>query len=153
MKINFSTKPSEHVYFVPIDYVQEAITALFQKPVTNTAYHITGDSPMTTRQIEETVCGVLRLDDVSVEIKEDAGAVDTKLMARFVGDLFPYFSSDIIFDQTNVRKVLGDKILDWDYGQKGLETLIRSYYKDHFPDVQWIQTLAEEPVQRAPRRG
>ena len=153
MKINFATKPSEHVYFVPIDYVQEAITALFQKPVTNTAYHITGDSPMTTRQIEETVCGVLRLDDVSVEIKKEAGAVDTKLMARFVGDLFPYFSSDIIFDQTNVRKVLGDKILDWDYGQKGLETLIRSYYKDHFPEVQWIQTLAEEPVQRAPRRG
>lgn len=153
MKINFSTTPSEHVYFVPIDYVQEAITALFQKPVTNTAYHITGDSPMTTRQIEETVCGVLRLDDVSVEIKEDAGAVDTKLMARFVGDLFPYFSSDIVFDQTNVRKALGDKILDWDYGQKGLETLIRSYYKDHFPEVQWIQTLAEEPIQRTPRRG
>ena len=153
MKINFATKPSEHVYFVPIDYVQEAITALFQKPVTNTAYHITGDSPMTTRQIEETVCGVLRMDDVSVAVEEDAGAADTKLMARFVGDLFPYFSSDIIFDQTNVRKVLGDKILDWDYGKKGLETLIRSYYKDHFPEVQWIQTLATEPIQRAPRRG
>ena len=88
-----------------------------------------------------------------MEIKKDAGQVDTKLMARFVGDLFPYFSSDIIFDQTNVRKVLGDKILDWDYGPKGLETLIRSYYKDHFPEVEWIQTLAAEPIQRAPRRS
>ena len=29
MQINFATVPSEHVYFVPIDYVQEAITALF----------------------------------------------------------------------------------------------------------------------------
>ena len=153
MNINFATVPSEHVYFVPIDYVQEAITALFQKPVTNTAYHITGDSPLTTRQIEDTICGVLRMDGVSVGIKEEASQVDTKLMARFVGDLFPYFSSDIVFDQSNVRKVLGDKILDWEYGPKGLETLIRSYYQDHFPDVEWLQTLATTPIQREPKRS
>ena len=153
MNINFATVPSEHVYFVPIDYVQEAITALFQKPVTNTAYHITGDSPLTTRQIEDTICGVLRMDGVSVGVKAEGSQVDTKLMARFVGDLFPYFSSDIVFDQTNVRKVLGDKILDWEYGPKGLETLIRSYYQDHFPDVEWIQTLATTPIERVPKRS
>ena len=77
--------------------------------------------------------------------------VDSKLMARFVGDLFPYFSSDIIFDQTNVKKALGEKFLDWEYGTAGLETLIRSYYKDHFPNVEWIQTLASEPIARAPK--
>jgi hypothetical protein len=70
-----------------------------------------------------------------------------------VGDLFPYFSSDIVFDQTNVRKALGDKVLDWEYGTKGLETLIRSYYKDHFPEVEWIQTLANTPIERAPKRS
>ena len=153
MNINFATVPSEHVYFVPIDYVQETITALFQKPVTNTAYHITGDSPLTTRQIEDTICGVLRMDGVSVGVKGEDTQVDTRMMARFVGDLFPYFSSDIVFDQTNVKKALGEKVLDWEYGTKGLETLIRSYYKDHFPEVEWIQTLATSPIERAPKRS
>ena len=152
MGINFSTVPSEHVYFVPIDYVQEAITALFQKPVTNTAYHITGDSPVTTLQIEESICSVLRLDDVSVGVEKSAEHQNTELMSRFIGDLFPYFSSDIVFDQSNVRKVLGDKVLDWEYGQKGLETLIRSFYQDYFPNVEWLQKLANEPADRKPRR-
>ena len=152
MGINFSTVPSEHVYFVPIDYVQEAITALFQQPVTNTAYHITGDSPVTTLQIEESICSVLRLDDVSVGVEKSAEHQNTELMSRFIGDLFPYFSSDIVFDQSNVRKVLGDKVLDWEYGQKGLETLIRSFYQDYFPNVEWLQKLANEPADRKPRR-
>lgn len=144
--INFATIPSEHVYFVPIDYVQEAITALFQQPVSNTAYHITGESPMTTNQIQEAICGVLRLEGVSVDPNGDAPDMDNKLMGRFLGDLFPYFSSDIVFDQSNVRKALGDKILDWDYGTRGLEILIRSYYKDYFPNVEWLQKLAVTPL-------
>lgn len=151
MGINFSTVPSEHVYFVPIDYVQEAITALFQKPVTNTAYHITGDSPVTTLQIEESICSVLRLDDMSVGLEKGSEHQNTELMSRFIGDLFPYFSSDIVFDQSNVRKALGDKVLDWEYGLKGLDTLIRSFYKDYFPNVEWLQKLANEPADRKPR--
>ena len=74
-------------------------------------------------------------------------------MARFVGDLFPYFSSDIVFDQTNVKKALGEEVLNWEYGTKGLETLIRSYYQDHFPDVEWIQTLATTKADRAPKHS
>ena len=147
--MSFATIPSERVYFVPIDYVQEAITALFQKPVTNTAYHITGDSPLTTKQIRDTICGVLRIDGMTVGM--DASGKDTKLLARFVGDLFPYFSSDIIFDQTNVKKALGEEVLNWEYGTKGLEILIRSYFKDHYPEVQWIQTLADAPIERQPK--
>lgn len=152
LQINFAAVPSEHVYFVPIDYVQEAITALFQQPVNNQAYHITGESPLSTHQIENSICRVLRLDGTTVNGGPVAETMDNKLMARFLGDLFPYFSSDIIFDQSNVRKALGDKILDWEYGQKGLETLIRSFYKDYFPNVEWLQTLANAPVDREPRR-
>lgn len=153
MQINFAAVPSEHVYFVPIDYVQEAITALFQKPVTNTAYHITGDSPVTTRQIEDSVCRILRLDGTSVGVNNAGGAEkDDSLMSRFVGDLFPYFSSDIIFDQSNVRKVLGNEILDWEYGVKGLQTLIRSFYQDYFPNVEWLQKVVNEEPDREPRR-
>ena len=151
MDINFAAVPSEHVYFVPIDYVQEAITALFQKPVTNTAYHITGDSPVTTKQIENSICKILRLDGVSVGVDSTRKSANSDLMSRFIGDLYPYFSSDIIFDQSNVRKVLGDKVLDWEYGQKGLETLIRSFYKDYFPNVEWLQKLASEEPDRMPR--
>ena len=150
LQINFATVPSEHVYFVPIDYVQEAITALFQQPVKNQAYHITGESPLSTHQIENSICRVLRLDGTTVNGGPVAETMDNKLMARFLGDLFPYFSSDIVFDQSNVRKALGDKILDWEYGQKGLEILIRSFYKDYFPNVEWLQTLANAPLDREP---
>ena len=153
MNLRFATAPSQHVYFVPIDYVQEAITALFQKPVTNTGYHITGDSPLTTRQIEDTICTILRLDGIVVGQTKAADSKDDKMMSRFLGDLFPYFSSDIVFDQSNVRKVLGDKILDWEYGVAGLERLIRSFYLDYFPNVEWVQQLATTKADRLPRRG
>ncbi len=151
MDINFAAVPSEHVYFVPIDYVQEAITALFQRPVTNTGYHITGDSPVTTRQIEDAICRILRLDGVSVDVN-GPGSDRSALMQRFVGDLFPYFSSDIAFDQSNVRKELGDAALDWEYGVRELETLIRSFYNDYFPNVEWLQKVANEEPERMPRR-
>ena len=153
MNLRFATAPSQHVYFVPIDYVQEAITALFQKPVTNTGYHITGDSPLTPRQIEDTICTILRLDGIVVGQTKAADSKDDKMMSRFLGDLFPYFSSDIVFDQSNVRKVLGDKILDWEYGVAGLERLIRSFYLDYFPNVEWVQQLATTKADRLPRRG
>ncbi len=152
LNINFATVPSQHVYFVPIDYVQEAITALFQKPVANQAYHITGDSPVTTTEIEETISRVLRLDGLSVGVDNIAQSADSKLMARFLGDLFPYFSSDIIFDQSNVRKALGPQILDWEYGTRGLETLIRSFYQDYFPNVEWLQVISRTKADRDPRR-
>ncbi|MBO7329882.1 MAG: hypothetical protein J6W00_14055, partial [Lentisphaeria bacterium] len=154
MQINFATVPSQHVYFVPIDYVQEAITALFQLPVSNTGYHITGDSPVTTTQIEESISKILRLDGMSVgENKGNEGNSEgSTLMARFVGDLYPYFSSDIVFDQTNVRAALGDKILDWEYGTKGLDILIKSFYQDYFPNVEWLQKVISEEPERLPRR-
>ena len=148
MQINFSATPSEHVYFVPIDYVQEAVTELFELPATNQTYHVTGNSPITTRQIEDTVCGVLRLDGVSVG-KDCKGAnQDGELMRRFIGDLFPYFSSDIIFDQTNITNALGKEFVNRKYGTEGLETLIRAFYRDYFPNVEWLQTLANTPIER-----
>ena len=149
MHLNFATDRSDRIYFVPIDYVQETITALFQKPVNNQAYHITGDSPVTTKQIENTIARVLRLDGITVGNNGEDPAGD-KLMGRFLSDLFPYFSGCIIFDQSNVRRDLGDAVLDWEYGEKGLETLIRSFYVDYFPGVEWIQQLATTEPDREP---
>ena len=148
MQINFSATPSEHVYFVPIDYVQEAVTELFELPATNQTYHVTGNSPVTTRQIENTVCDVLRLDGVSVDVKPAGANQDAQLMRRFIGDLFPYFSSDIIFDQSNITAALGKEFVNRKYGTEGLETLIRAFYRDYFPNVEWLQTLADAPIER-----
>ena len=153
IKMNFTIAPSERVYFVPIDYVQEAITALFQKPVCNQAYHITGDSPLTTLQIENTIARVLRLDGLTVGTEKVFEEQDDRLMGRFLGDLYPYFKGDIIFDQSNVRRDLGDKVLDWTYGVQGLEKLIRSFFVDYFPNVEWIQQLATTEPDREPKRS
>ncbi len=151
MHINFSTATTDRIYFVPIDYVQEAITALFQKPVTNTAYHVTGDSPVSTLQILDSICRVLRMDDLTVGRNNGEESPESKMMARFVGDLYPYFDSNITFDQSNVRKALGDKILDWEYGTKSLETLMRSFFLDYFPNVEWLQKVASTEPDREPR--
>ena len=152
INMNFTIAPSERVYFVPIDYVQEAITALFQKPVCNQAYHITGDSPLTTLQIEHTIAGVLRLDGLTVGETKAFDEQDDRLMGRFLSDLYPYFKGDIIFDQSNVRRDLGDAVLDWTYGEEGLEKLIRSFFIDYFPNVEWIQQVATTEPDREPRR-
>lgn len=152
INMNFTIAPSERVYFVPIDYVQEAITALFQKPVSNQAYHITGDSPLTTLQIEHTIASVLRLDGLTVGETKAFDGQDDRLMGRFLSDLYPYFKGDIIFDQSNVRRDLGDAVLDWTYGEEGLEKLIRSFFIDYFPSVEWIQQVATTEPDREPRR-
>ncbi len=141
LDINFSAVPSEHIYFVPIDYVQEAITALFQKPVCNRAYHITGDSPISNKQIQIAIGNALNISGVTVDPTQDGVGGNANMMSRLLGDLLPYFSSDIVFDQSNVRKALGDEILDWEYGVKSLEALVKSFYVDHFSDTEWIQDL------------
>ena len=63
-----------------------------------------------------------------------------------------YFKGDIIFDQSNVRRDLGDAVLDWTYGEDGLEKLIRSFFIDYFPSVEWIQQVATTEPDREPRR-
>ncbi|MDD2478446.1 MAG: SDR family oxidoreductase [Victivallaceae bacterium] len=139
---HFNAIPSERVYFVPIDYVQSAITALFQKPVCNKTYHITGDSPVTTEMIDRAVCRTLRLKGVEVKRREITEG--DEMIGRFLGDLLPYFASDIIFDQTNVREALGEKALDWELGEKGLTVMMRSFFLDFFPDVDWIHDIIKE---------
>lgn len=143
MQLHFKTIPSEHVYFVPIDYVQRTITALFQKPVCNKAYHVTGNSPMTTLEIDDAISDVLNLEGLAVDGGETPENMDEKLMERFVGDLYPYFSSDIIFDQTNVIEALGPQAVAWTYGSPGLQRMIRSFYRDFFGNVEWLQAVVD----------
>ena len=142
LELNFHVKPSEHVYFVPIDYVQSAITKLFQQPVKNTTYHVTGNSPISTRNIDEAISQFLRLTGIKVAADDSAPVnTDERLSTRFLSDLFPYFSSDIVFDQTNVVEALGEDFIDWKFDLTGMYAMIRSFYADFFPNVAWLQEL------------
>ncbi len=153
LQVQFKTIPSKHVYFVPIDYVQSAITTLFQQPVANQTYHVTGDSPVSTMMIDEAVCRVLQLEEIAIDAETIRATADDKLMDRFLGDLFPYFSGDIIFDQTNVRRALGDQALAWKYGADELAVMIRTFYADHFPNVEWLQTLVKRSEAEAAQQA
>jgi len=144
LDIHFSAENSQHIYFVPIDYIQEAIVTLFQTPVCGKAFHITGDSPVATQDILQAMCEILKVKSLSVGADNHDETRDEKLMTRFLGDLLPYFSSDIIFDQKNVREVAGDEILEWTVGLEGLKTMMKTYYHDFFPKVEWLQKITSE---------
>ncbi len=144
LNLHFNTASSQHLYFVPIDYIQEAIVKLFQSPVCGKAFHITGDSPVTTLQILNAMSKVLKLKNITLSAENHDPSKDEKLLSRLLSDLMPYFSSDIIFDQTNVREVAGDEILDWSFGSEGLLTMMKTYYHDFFPNVEWLQKLTTD---------
>lgn len=141
MPLRLHAELSDKIYFVPIDYVQKAVTTIFLKPVCNKTYHITGDSPVSTAMIEEVVGEVLKLKGVTVKPVIDDPTLDEKLVDRFIGDLLPYFSTQSAFDQTNVRAAVGDEALSWKLDKERLKILIAGYYKYCFPSVAWMQKL------------
>ena len=104
---------TDKIYFVPIDYVQEAIVNLFPFPTENKTYHITGESPVSTKWIEEAVCEVLKAEGLQICDEVNDPTKEEKLVQRMISDLMPYFASEIIFDSSNVREKLGDDFLNW----------------------------------------
>jgi thioester reductase-like protein len=141
LHVSFKTIPSDYVYFVPIDYVQETISALFELPVANKTYHLTGDCPVSTIMIDEVICKVLKLKGVTVEEVASCHTIDEKLLAKFLGDLLPYFSSEIIFDQSNIIQALGPDVLKWNIGEDGLRKMMTSFFADYYKNVEWIQKV------------
>ncbi|OGV39621.1 MAG: hypothetical protein A2020_02845 [Lentisphaerae bacterium GWF2_45_14] len=141
LPLRLKAELSDKIYFVPIDYVQKAVTSIFLKPVCNKTYHITGNSPVSTAMIEEVVGEVLKVKGVTVQPQIDDPSLDEKLVDRFIGDLLPYFSTQSIFDQTNVRAAVGEEALSWVIDKAQLKVLIGGYYKYFFPSVGWMQKL------------
>ena len=41
--------------------------------------------------------------------------------------------------QDNIRKALGDDALNWKYASDELEIMMRSFFEDFFPHVEWVQ--------------
>lgn len=135
MSIRLESGISDKIYFVPIDYVQKAISTLFLLPTENRTYHITGDSPVSTDMISEAVSYVLKATGLSVTPVVEDPTPDERLITKMIGDLMPYFTTEIIFDQTNVRKYLGDEALDWVMDVDFLKKMSYAYYKQENPDV------------------
>jgi thioester reductase-like protein len=126
---------SDRVYFVPVDYVQAAISRLFFKPVQNKCYHITGESPVTTKDIEASVVQTLKVIGMKIVESADDLTPQEKMVQAMIGDLMPYFVSNITFDSSNVRAELGPEILDWKLDLAFLKRMAVSYYKQTCPEL------------------
>ncbi len=120
MDMNCRTEASDHIYFVPIDYVQAAITDLFQRGASGVTYH------RACKSSEES------------------------MFSKFVGDLFPYFSSDLVFDQQNIGRDFAG-LASYDYGSDDLEVLAHAYLSQHFKSAGWVQNMIGNPPDRDPR--
>ena len=143
MNINCHAAPSSHIYFVPIDYVQSAISTLFQKRASGITYHVTGDHPVSAEQILHAVCQVFRISGISISTSRECNSAEERMFTKFIGDLFPYFSSDIVFDQSNIRRDFAG-LATFDYGSADLKALIQSYLADHFKSTDWVRNMLSD---------
>ncbi len=141
MNIRFQTYPSERIYFVPIDYVQDAIYKLFFKPVCNKTFHLTGNSPVSVHDIAKNIGNTLKIRGIKVVEKVDDLSADEKLIGRMIGDLLPYYSSQITFDQSNVVEELGEDFIAWKFDDEHLGIIMKQFLKSFFPNVEWLQQL------------
>jgi nucleoside-diphosphate-sugar epimerase len=133
--LRFETMFSDKVYLVPMDFVQESMFRLFMKPAENQTYHITGKQPVSTQMIELAIRKFLKMPQIEVLKKVENPTKPEKLLGQFVSDLFPYFSSQMIFNVDNVCKKLGAEALAWEYGLNELYTLTQDFYQKHFPEI------------------
>ena len=135
LSLRLQSKTSDKIYFVPVDYVQTAISSLFLHPTENKTYHITGESPVSTDMIAEACSTILKATGLRVmeNVPEPTG--EEQLLNKMIEDLMPYFTTQIIFDNTNVRKALGDEVLDWKQDLDFLKRMAYSYYKQEMPDL------------------
>jgi nucleoside-diphosphate-sugar epimerase len=135
LEIRLEAHMSKSVYFVPIDYVQKTITALFLKGIKNKTYHITGKGPASVENIRHVLRSLLKIKGLSVvrEIK-DPTSMD-RLMDKYIGDLLPYFSAEMSFDVSNVIEELGDDDLQWEVCYETLLIILEEYFKNRFPEL------------------
>ena len=126
LPMRVASATSVRVYFVPIDFVQEAIVALIGKPVVGETYHLTGDSPVSVAQIGEAVREVMGIDGIAAGPGVADETAEGRMFSRFIGDLFPYFSCEVEFAQDRIRR-------DWPacagrtYGTEELKRMIAAY--------------------------
>lgn len=136
LNLRLKACPSDKIYFVPVDYVQQSIVEIFlNKAVNNKTYHITGNSPVTTEMIEATVGKALGINNVTLESEVIDPNPLERVAQKCLSDFLPYFSSQIIFDVENTKEALGCPSMTWKMNAKNLEKVIRGFYSEHYPEV------------------
>lgn len=136
LNIRLKAFPSDKIYFVPIDYVQKCIVELFLNiPVLNKTYHLTGNSPVSTKMISDAVGGALGIEGVTVQAEVPNPTPDEKVVQKFLADFLPYFSSQGVFDVKNTREALGCPSVDWIMDTENLERIIHGYYLERYPEL------------------
>ena len=135
LSFRFQSGTSDKIYFVPVDYVQKSISRLFEIPVANKTYHITGESPVSTEMIAEALSCVLKTSGLTVVEKVENPTKEELLMNKMIEDLIPYFTTQITFDNSNVRAALGDEILDWKQDIPFLKRMAYSFYKKEYTNL------------------
>ncbi len=136
LNLRLKAAPSDKIYFVPVDYVQKCIVELFlNAPVCNKTYHLTGNSPVSTKMIGQAICRALGIDGVAVEAEVEHPSPDEKVVQKFLSDFLPYFSSQGVFDVKNVREALGCPSVDWIMDTDNLEKIIHGFYLDRYPEL------------------
>lgn len=135
MSLRIESETTDKIYFVPIDFVQSSMARLFLLPVENKTYHITGESPVATGDISIAVSTILKATGLSVQSKVENPTPDEKLVTKMIGDLLPYFASQITFDNSEIKKALGDEALAWKMDVDFLKRMAYSYYKETNPDI------------------
>ena len=135
MPLRLEATPSNAVFFVPIDYVAETSAKLFFLPPEGKTYHLTGNSPVSTAAIEAAVANTLKVRNVRIVEKIAEPTMEEKLLHRFLGEFLPYFSSEAVFDVSNIIDKFGPESLEWNLDGDKLVALIGSFYKDNFPEL------------------
>ena len=135
MPLRLEAKPSKTVFFVPIDYVAETSAELFLSPPEGKTYHLTGNSPVSTADIEKAIANTLKVKNVRIVESIPDPTMEEKLLHRFLGEFLPYFGSETVFDVSNSIARFGKESLEWDLDGDKLVALIGSFYKDNFPEL------------------
>ena len=135
LSLRLESEKSDKTYFVPIDYVQKAISTIFTLPVENKCYHITGESPVSTDDINTAVSAVLKAEGLQVLSHVENPTKEEKMVQRMIEDLMPYFASQITFDNTQVKAALGPEALAWKLDIDFLKKMAKSYYRQTSPGL------------------
>ena len=130
LNLRLQSKLSDKIYFVPVDYVQKAISTLFFKKPCNKCYHITGESPVSTEDIKTAIATVLKTEGLQVLESVPDQTPEERRVQMMIEDLMPYFASQIIFDNTQVKADLGEEALNWKQDLAFLKRMAHSYYKE-----------------------
>ena len=139
MPLRMHAHITDTIFFVPIDFITQVLAHVVPMPATGKTYHLTGNSPVTTKGIENAISRALKVNGIRLVDELPDPTMDEKLLHRFLGEFLPYFSSEAVFDVSNVIEALGPESVEWGDTNERLMQMVGSYYKENFPELTDIE--------------